>query len=134
MGKKWMKHTGNGRVFELDEQKLALNKKIFVKCEEDGTVAGEKLALSNESLEISLANTESQVLELKRDLIKETQRAKSAEDAYNEMAIELQGTKVMYAEKVEEVATAKAKIAELEGLITKPATSAKPKPKAKKKK
>ncbi len=133
--KKFMKHMGNGRIFPLDEKKLALNKKVFAKCDEDGTVAGEKLALTNESLEIALENTEGQILELKRDLIKETQRAKKAEDAYGEMAIELQGTKVMYAEKVEQLADANVKIAELETLITapKPKPKAKPKAKAKKK-
>jgi len=135
MSKKWMKHTRNGRIFELDINKLNLNKKLFVKCEEDGTVAGEKLALSNESLEISLENSEAQILDLKRDLTKETQRAKNAESAYDEMAIELQGTKVMYAEGIEKLATANVKISELEGLIATPkAGKPKAKPKAKKKK
>jgi hypothetical protein len=126
---KFMKNLNSKRVFDFNEVKFKANKKMFAMCSKDGAVAGEALAKTNEVLEGILEDTEAQVIDLKKDVIFEAQAKLDAEKAKDEMAVELAGTKILYAEAVGDVTDLKAEVAELKGLI---ANKSKPKPKAKK--
>lgn len=126
--RKFMKHVGNERVMDYREGLFTRNPDTFVMCAEDGTVAGEKLQHSNEALEKSLERSNSDILELKRDIVTQEQRAERAEKQSQDLQVELAGFKSIYAESNDKVADLELEVAELKSLIAgKPAKSSKKK-------
>jgi hypothetical protein len=125
--KKFMINVNSKRVFELNETKMANNKTTFVKCDADGVVAGENLIKSNDALEATLDKAEAQVLDLKREIVFEQQRAETAETMSKELQIELAGIKSIDADTDFMIKDLEAEVAELKTLVAE--KKAKPKKK-----
>ncbi len=124
--KKYMKNVNNNRVFDMDTEMLKRNSKIFVKCDEDGNVEGEKLAKTNNVLETALDTAEALVVDLKKDIIKLKQDVQDANKSLEDVSIELAGTKSKYSDVIKLNSELETEVKELKELI-----SAKPKKKKK---